>query len=159
MFSDVFQKQISLPEDFASNVLHLRDTTDSVFRSNKGGWQSDRCKRVTHDWAIPVVDAVKEAAGYTGEVTYWFNVNKGEDYNEWHDHDKGDTDELCACLYIQIPEGAGNIEFERNKQIMTITPQAGLVVVFPDDIMHRVLPNQTQTERISMAFNFWKMLK
>ena len=155
----VTQKQIVLPEGFAEKVLHLRDTTDSVRRSNKGGWQSDRCKRETHEWAIGVVDAVKDAAGYVGEVTYWFNVNNGDDYNEWHDHDKGDTDEMCACLYIQVPNGAGNIEFEFKKEILAIKPYAGLVVIFPDDIMHQVLPNSEKCDRISMAFNFWKMLK
>lgn len=154
----LFKKEISLPVGFAEKILNLSETTDSVYRTNKGGWQSDRCKRETHDWAIGVVDAVKEAAGYSGDITYWFNVNSGDDYNEWHDHDRGEDDELCACVYVKVPEGAGNIEFKCEK-VFSIKPYVGLVVIFPDDMMHRVLPNINNDKRISMAFNFWKMVK
>lgn len=155
----VIIKHINSPKDFATNVLALRGVVDSVKRSNKGGWQSDRCNRKTYPWAAEVVDAVKEAAGIDGEITYWYNINTGEDYNEWHDHDKGDTDELCACLYIQVPEGAGVFEYEDKDGGGLVVPTEGLLVIFRDDLMHRVTPNTGAGERVSMAFNFWRMIK
>ena len=147
--------QIELPKDFATNVLALRGVVDCVKRTNVGGWQSDRCNRKTYPWAAEVVDAVKEAAEYEGEVTYWFNINEGDNYNEWHDHWGGEKHHICACLYIQVPEGAGDFEYTGGR----VKPQVGLLVIFPDTLMHRVLPNDGDGTRVSMAFNFWRMIK
>ena len=149
----------TLPETFVNNVLALRGVADCVKRSNKGGWQSDRCNRKTYPWAASVIDEVQSIAGVAGDITYWYNINTGSDYNEWHDHDKGDTDEMCGVLYLQVPENAGYFEYEIKKEIFQIKPYAGLLLLFPDDLMHRVLPNDGDGERVSMAFNFWKMLK
>jgi hypothetical protein len=151
--------ELKLPEGFATNVLALRGIANSVRRSNKGGWQSDRCNHKTYPWAADVIEAVKAAAGVEGEITYWFNINSGCDYNEWHNHDKGDADELCACLYIQVPEHAGGFEYRTKTASEIIEPKKGLLLIFSDDLMHRVLPNRGEGERISMAFNLWKMLK
>jgi hypothetical protein len=151
--------QLTLPENFVDNVLALRGITKSVKRSNKGGWHSERCNQKTYSWAASVIDNVQTVAGITGDITYWYNINTGRDYNEWHHHDRGATDEMCAVLYLQVPENAGYFEYEIKKEIFQIKPYAGLLLLFPDDLMHRVLPNEGDGERVSMAFNFWKMLK
>jgi hypothetical protein len=155
----ILEAKIDLPENFADYVLSLRGVADSVNRSNKGGWQSDRCNRKTYPWASEVVDAVCRIASINSEITYWYNINSGTDYNEWHDHDRGSTDELCGCLYIQVPDGSGDFQYKIGKEIINIKPYSGLLIVFPDDLSHCVLPNTGSGERVSMAFNFWKMLK
>ena len=155
----VIETQINLPKDFAKNVLSLRGVVDSVKRSNKGGWQSDRCNHKTYPWASEVIDSVCSAASIKTEITYWYNINSGDNYNEWHDHDKGSTDELCGCLYIQVPDGSGDFQYKFGKEIISIKPYNGLLIIFPDNLSHCVLPNTGNGERISMAFNFWKMLK
>lgn len=152
--------ELTLPENFIDNVLALRGIAKSVKRSNKGGWHSERCNRKTYPWAAPVIDKVQTVAGVTGEdITYWYNINTGSDYNEWHHHDRGATDEMCGVLYLQVPENAGYFEYEIEKEIFQIKPYAGLLLLFPDDLMHRVLPNEGDGQRVSMAFNFWKMMK
>jgi len=152
--------ELTLPENFIDNVLALRGVSKSVKRSNKGGWHSERCNRKTYPWAAPVIDKVQTVAGVTGEdITYWYNINTGSDYNEWHHHDRGATDEMCGVLYLQVPENAGYFEYEIEKEIFQIKPYAGLLLLFPDDLMHRVLPNEGDGQRVSMAFNFWKMMK
>ena len=150
---------IDIPKDFVDNVLALRGVADCVKRSNVGGWQSDRCNRKTYKWARQVVDDVTSKIKLDGDITYWYNINTGSDYNEWHHHDRGATDEMCAVLYLQVPENAGYFEYEIEKEIFQIKPYAGLLLLFPDDLMHRVLPNEGDGERVSMAFNFWKMVK
>jgi hypothetical protein len=151
--------QIALPESFVNNVLALRGVAKCVKRSNKGGWQSDRCDRKTYSWASSVIDDVQAAAGVTSDITYWYNINSGSDYNEWHHHDRGGADEMCGVLYLQVPENAGCFEYKIKTEMFQIKPYSGLLILFPDDLMHRVLPNDGDGERISMAFNFWKMLK
>ena len=150
---------LNISDDFVSNVLTLRGVVDCVQRSNKGGWQSDRCNRKTYPWAADVVDAVQAEAGISGDITYWYNINQGTDYNEWHDHDRGEGDELCGCLYLQVPENAGDFEYKVKRETFRVKPYPGLLIIFPDDLMHRVLPNEGAGERVSMAFNFWKMIK
>ena len=150
---------IDIPEDFVDNVLALRGVADCVKRSNVGGWQSDRCNRKTYKWARQVVDEVTSKIKLDGEITYWYNINTGNDYNDWHDHDRGEEDALCGCLYLQTPPYCGVIEFKEKDKHEIITPFPGLLIVFPDDLMHRVLPNQGKGERVSMAFNFWRMLR
>ena len=148
---------LNLPEGFVDNVLALRGVAKSVKRSNKGGWHSHRCNRETYPWASEVVDAVQSLSGVTGDITYWYNINTGSDYNDWHDHDRGDTDQMCGVLYLQVPENAGDFEYKIRKETFRVKPYTGLLLLFPDDLMHRVLPNDGVGERVSMAFNFWKI--
>ena len=150
---------IDIPKDFVDNVLALRGVADCVKRSNVGGWQSDRCNRKTYKWAGQVVDEVTSKIKLDGEITYWYNINTGENYNEWHDHDRGEEDALCGVLYLQTPPNCGAIEFKTKHKREIIYPYPGLLIVFPDDLMHRVLPNEGDGDRVSMAFNFWRMLK
>lgn len=151
--------EISITEDFVYNVLRLKGIADCVKRSNVGGWQSERCNRKSFPWAETVVDDVKAKIKFDGELTYWYNINSDENYNEWHDHDRGEEDAICGCLYLQTPPNCGAIEFKTKHEREIIYPYPGLLIVFPDDLMHRVLPNEGEGERVSMAFNFWRMLK
>lgn len=148
---------IKLPDGFADNILALPGTFDGVVKSNRGGWQSELCDRRTFDWAADVYDQVIFAAGKMSG-TYWFNINQRNDYNEWHDHDRGTGGELCGCLYIQPSSAGGIFEYEYEGDIKTITPTPGMLILFPDSINHRVTPSETNEKRISMAFNFWRML-
>jgi len=60
---------------------------------------------------------------------------------------------------LQTPPNCGAIEFKTKHKREIIYPYPGLLIVFPDDLMHRVLPNEGDGDRVSMAFNFWRMLK
>lgn len=159
MISSILLFDIELPERFVDNVLELKGIAECVKRSNIGGWQSERCNRKTYAWAHLVVDAVKEKANIDDEITYWYNINTDNNYNDWHDHDRGSVDALCGCLYLQTPKNCGGIEFKYKNKQKIIYPYPGLLLLFPDDLMHRVLPNNDIGERVSMAFNFWKMIK
>lgn len=155
--SPITTHHIKLPDGFADSILSLPNNFDSVVKSNRGGWQSELCDRKTFDWAASVYDQVIFTAGKMG-ATYWFNINSGNDYNEWHDHDRGTGGEMCGCLYIQTPSKGGTFEYDHNGEIKSITPTPGMLILFPDFIKHRVTPNETNEKRISMAFNFWRML-
>lgn len=162
----IWTTKIDINPEFVPQVIELSKTADSVRKSNRGGWQSDLCSPRTFPWAKYVVDQVIAASNITTDITYWFNVNSKDNYNEWHDHDQGDKDQLCGCLYLQVPDNSGNIEFRSkrprtkpNADCLSIKPEVGLLVLFPDDMFHRVEPNQSDEDRISMAFNFWKMVK
>lgn len=150
----IYTADIDIPTDFCENIIRLRGVVEQVKKSNQGGWQSELIAYKTYAWAHAVLDQVKSIVNQK-ELTYWFNINGPGHYNEWHDHARGTAGEWCACLYIHTPEGSGNIQFKTEEY----KPRPGLLVVFPDTAQHQVLPNTSDQERISLAFNFWKMIK
>ena len=96
--------------------------------------------------------------------TLWLNVNKKGDYNIPHYHS---ASAFSGVLYIQCEHGS-NIEFYHdtlmehypfwtNSQMFAskfqLYPKVGRLIVFPAWIKHSVLPNESNNERISIAFN------
>jgi uncharacterized protein (TIGR02466 family) len=92
------------------------------------------------------------------------NVNKFGDYNAPHYHA---LSALSGVLYIQC-DGGSNIEFTQdtlknhypfwtNSELFAdkfqLYPKQGRLIIFPSWIKHSVLPNESNEERISIAFN------
>jgi len=147
---------IDIDPTLIQNIYGLKDSVLSKKRSNRGGWQSPFYKLGSHDWATPTIDQVMQAANHSLAITYWFNVNGTNHFNDWHDH--GDFGERTSgCLYIQVPSDSGDIEFKHGKHIRSIQPTSGMLILFADNIKHRVLVNKSNDDRITMAFNCWKM--
>ena len=77
--------------------------------------------------------------------------------------------QLVAVYYWQVPEGSGDLvlvapsfagglttTMEGTKGTRTyykVTPKKGLLVLFPSDLVHFVLPNETDSIRASVAAN------
>lgn len=105
----------------------------------------------------------------------WVNVNPQHGFNVPHDH-PGYT--WSGVYYVSLPEKtvpksrSGNIELldprtntaamatdiARSSQYFspkrTLTPQNGMILIFPSYLRHWVYPNDEEEDRISMAFNF-----
>ena len=105
----------------------------------------------------------------------WVNVSPQHGFNVPHDH-PGYT--WSGVYYVSLPEKkdpksrSGNIELldprtntaamatdiARSSQYFspkrTLTPQNGMILIFPSYLRHWVYPNDEETDRISMAFNF-----
>jgi len=129
-------------------------------RSNQGGYQTPFCDEHTHPWMKDTLDLVQTAASKPGHVTYWFNVNGPGHYNAFHDHGDFGT-KMCGCLYLQVPPDSGAIRFQqiRGRQTLDVQPEAGMLILFPDNIRHSVLKNNSDSDRVSIAFNFWRMIR
>ena len=50
---------------------------------------------------------------------------------------------------------SGETSTELNSMVMSLTLEPGQLIVFPSNMFHRVLPNGTNSERISLSFNTW----
>jgi uncharacterized protein (TIGR02466 family) len=101
---------------------------------------------------------------------FWININKKTNANKLHDHPKSI---IVAVYYVKVPDNSGNIilrtpvvSYDKyikpenigryntfNSSTYTYTPKVGDLVIFPAWLQHRVEPNQTNEERISIAFN------
>ncbi|MFT6732301.1 MAG: hypothetical protein ACJAS9_000481 [Polaribacter sp.] len=105
------------------------------------------------------LDNLKESAF---EMVYWANVNEKGSTNAMHTHSKW---HWSGCYYIQ-GTGTGQIALYStpylNQQVsyglpfgqsFTIDTADGLLLIFPSYLMHEVLANPSDRQRINIAFN------
>ena len=158
---------------------HLKDNTEGVTISNRGGWHS---KEILE----PLPDALNELFSnflgfvndYCAQITglnnlmlgnFWVNINQKYDYNRTHDHQNSI---LSAVYYVDAEgEDIGNFVAERDdtaefflgsyKNVsgftgtsFAITPLTGFAFLMPSWMLHSVEQNLTDRDRISIAFNF-----
>ena len=106
----------------------------------------------------------------------WLNINRKGAFNVPHIHDES---VLSGCIYLKVPSNSGSLSIEKNynEQFiysnigkvkkdnpqphitatrMYIAPEEGEVIVFPSHIPHQVDPNESDEDRISIAFNYVK---
>ena len=158
---------------------HLKDNTEGVTISNRGGWHS---KEILE----PLPDALNELFSnflgfvndYCAQITglnnlmlgnFWVNINQKYDYNRTHDHQNS----ILSAVYYVDAEGddIGNFVAERDdtaefflgsyKNVsgftgtsFAITPLTGFAFLMPSWMLHSVEQNLTDRDRISIAFNF-----
>mgnify|MGYP003111647232 FL=1 len=99
----------------------------------------------------------------------WYNINPRGAYNDVHDHVRS---HMSGVFYCHVPEGdAGNIvllhpnQYQWSNYLLGATddkerslyheiqPVEGRFILFPSSVFHRVMPNNTDDDRISFACN------
>ena len=104
---------------------------------------------------------------------FWINENYKNSYNKIHRHQGQDVD-FSGIYYLQVPKKSGNIYFESNdpsremfnifypyierhtdfERHIEFEPKDNNFVIFPSNLNHGVEPNESNSKRISVAFNF-----
>ena len=145
----MLQYNIAVPNNLINQILELKETASADLRSNVLGWQSPQYPNTEKiPWATELVKQCLDIAGIEKPTKHvWFNVNGKGAHHTWHSHGGAS---IVGVLYIQVPKDSGDIEF---KDGTSITPYPGLLLVFPAGLEHRVLANQSNEKRISLAFN------
>lgn len=176
----IFEAQLENVDNKALSEFSrtLRDTTEGVTISNRGGWHSKNLPNNLPTVLIEFLNTVERyAQEFLGQYTgvsdlvlgnLWVNINGPNDYNVEHDH-QGSV--LSGVYYIEVPEGdSGDLHFHRGdtaeyflgryrnagpffKISETVRPETGKLVIFPAWTKHSVGKNNTNSERISIAFN------
>ena len=99
----------------------------------------------------------------------WINVNPKGGYNAPHDHSGAFW---SGCYYVQVPDDTdsdgGSIEFlSPHKPLpsngiikspitgdkLRFRPTPGMALIFPASLVHWVHPNDSEEERVTIAFN------
>jgi uncharacterized protein (TIGR02466 family) len=99
----------------------------------------------------------------------WINVLGRGGLNTPHDHPAW---VWSGCYYVSVPESdmelSGNIEFfDTRTNVRTLTvdgaacfaskfvmkPRAGMLLMFPSYLRHWVYPNESEQDRVTIAFN------
>lgn len=154
---------------------------NGLTNSNLGGWQSDDINYPDSPFFFILSDIEKVCQKICTDVlkikgdfsigNTWININRKGNSNLTHTHPKTI---LSGVYYAKTPENSGEIVFfhpaydmmirdwdERsivsyndiNSLTMKCQVEKGLLYIFPPWIKHYVNPNQSDEERISIAFN------
>lgn len=149
--------------------------------SNIGGWQSNdfyepeteiqELASVTKSY----VSSFANNFSYTDSLkmdNFWININGKHNENGAHDHPNA---LIAAVYYASVPENSGHIQFHNplstydkylnekfiksynmfNSGCYNHYPKENQLIIFPGWLIHSVLPNESNDNRISIAFNFY----
>ena len=158
----------------------LKKESDGRIVSNKGGWQSDE---LAHSKLLSkLVDDIEQKALEIHDKSYqkntgkykvvgiWININNSKAFNTHHVHPDSD---LCGVVYVTTPNDCGNIFFDDPRTVHRMNehknehsldnrysyteikykPEVGKILFFPNWLYHGVEPNNSDKDRISIAFN------
>ena len=100
----------------------------------------------------------------------WVNLLKAGGHHSAHIHPHSI---LSGTLYIEVPNGGGQIRFEDPRlplmmaapvrredaaedlrPFATVTPEPGLLLMWESWLRHEVLPGSAKADRLSISFNF-----
>jgi len=165
-------------ENYCYNIKHK---DNGRVMSNMGGWQSNLITHVEielkelYESIMSRVIAMNYKLGYSDTKpvmqSFWININGKNDYNEIHNHPMSF---YAAVYYVKCSEGQGKIKFchpvtfinnyfmvnnisdynQFNSSMWEVYTNTGRLIVFPSYLNHLVTKNETNSERISIAFNF-----
>ena len=147
--------------------------------SNEGGWQSSLLEQENNIIRSTLLGGIGDyfESNQIFECnislnTLWININGKGHYNKLHHHPLSD---LSGVFWIKASKNSGNLEFtsphdfvqanemscytkkyrDDNKIFSSyyFNPSAGRVMIFPSFLLHHVLPNNSNEDRISVSFN------
>lgn len=171
----------TLNKPIRDNFDQLAKAMKNAPRSTVDGWQSDT-KLHLH----PTFRSIAEMIGRNGAACaqtvgfdrdhfdlvlaeMWINKTVSGQYHRTHTHPNRF---LSGVYYVQVPDGAGAIEFtdpiaarvntapplktssDFYPQSIKVEPKEGMIVLFPAWLAHSVGPTHGETPRLSVSFNF-----
>jgi hypothetical protein len=151
---DTIQKlEFAFPKDFVENVYKLQQSRVNQQRTNRLGWQSPQYKDTSEiPWAK---DIIRLISGGRPVDMFWFNISPPKAFHTWHAHGKEKLLQT-GVFYLKTPLNCGNIEFRHQGDVFQIEPHSGLLLLFPPDLEHRVCENNSDEDRITLAFDIRK---
>lgn len=171
---------VALNRALKAEIAVRRAVEPGAEHSNIGGWHSDRDfferpEPAHRALALDLLRIMAEATRtFDPDADYtklrlipegWINVNPPGAMNAPHAH-RGWY--WSGSYYVDVPDGAGGIEFLKPFAPLPGTggiggplvddrahyePKAGQVLLFPASLDHWVYPNASKQDRISIAFN------
>ena len=159
-----------------------RKDPQGVSNSNWGGWQSSPIIHQSTNIVSSTINSLLGKYLSKNAITsldkeiiidnMWININKKGSSNVPHLHPASDW---SGVMWIQVPSKSGKIWFDSphsfqgyneinnyneriKKEFSTyldyyFTPKEGQFLLFPSYLYHRVKPNESREDRISVSFN------
>jgi hypothetical protein len=86
-------------------------------------------------------------------VGFWFNEMGPGHRTLAHSHDE-DDELVSGVYYVRVPDDSGELILRQGAAVTRITPQEGMMVLFPPHVVHEVSANQSGATRLSIGMNF-----
>lgn len=178
LFTTYLKEMDKINKELIRKGKKLQKENKGRIVSNEGGFQSNPIER---DDVIKIFydkihkDVLEYIKLYNlkdnlnlGFSKPWININPPGSFNWSHHHDGV----FSFVYYIDVPKNSGDILFESphkfsflkyafdvftslNSLTHTITPEKNMLLMFPGELWHRVMPNKSKQSRISMSFNLY----
>jgi len=84
---------------------------------------------------------------------HWFNLMGPGHRTSLHTHEE-DDELLSAVYYVTAPERSGDLVLEDPPFTIRLRPSPGMMALFPPHLPHAVERNESEQDRLSVAFNF-----
>jgi len=153
-----------LVDELYKGAYKLKEVyTDTPQRSNQGGYQTPAFEwKEFHPQGIEYIDKVVGDMFKFKVESWWYNINGQGHWNVPHIHAGSD---LALVLYVTDSDGLLNLmsphpmrllddqEYGGEGDHMRVTANKGDIVIFPSDLVHYVMPNQKEEDRISISMN------
>ena len=141
-----------------------KEKYNSVTKSNRGGYQSPDIIGINDSLFYPLISRINNEIQnhYKNPNRYikdmWLNISSTTNYNSIHTHARTYSEmyHISGVLYIQTPQNSGNFTIYNPLRIddqLTFTPIPGQLLLFNKVLPHSVSSNNSQDDRISIAFN------
>jgi uncharacterized protein (TIGR02466 family) len=179
-YSFIDEEILNLPVDEIEEwCYYVKDNDKGKVLSNVGGWQSNNLDIHIPELKPLVSNILRKSEEIITQYSIpgkfyinpiWININGKKDFNMYHDHPRSI---LSGVFYIKTPKNCGDLvminpmvqhqyyieptsikEFnEFNSFAWPVTAETNKLVIFPSWIPHYTMPNLSDEDRISIAFN------
>lgn len=172
----------SMNSKLEKQAVEMSTKDKGLILSNVKGWHSDVDLQMNPDYK-DIIDFIKassievcKARGLKDSYfpfikAAWFNINKKGAFNRKHTHP---WCMFSGVYYVKTPENCGDLIIDDPRAVevhnplpdvdktklpiffkpaVSIKPVAGRLYIFPSYVPHSVDPNESDEDRISIAFN------
>ena len=153
-----------IPNQITKKYLTLASTNKKVLDQSKYKNLKKEIMKEFYYYAHGVLNYKNNKFKMT---TSWFTKTNRNQESIHHNHNNC---MFSGVLYLKINDNSGGINFNNyenfrfqllatkydmlNARDYTIKPQTGTILFFPSEMHHRILQNESNEERVSLAFNF-----
>ena len=147
-----------LIDELYRGAYRFKESHPSENKSNEGGYQTP-----TFNWEDFHPQGIEYINKVVGDIfefkvkEWWYNINGQGHWNTPHSHT---GDDFALILYLTDSDGLLHLlspfpqrRFERSADHVNVDAKKGDIIMFPSDLLHYVIPNPKEDDRISISMN------
>ena len=151
-----------LVDELYKGAYKFKEKCSTATRSNIDGYQTPTLDwKEFHPRGIKYIEKViHECDSQLFEsfkiVNWWFNINGKGHWNHPHTHPNCD---FALVLYLTDSDGLLQLmspfpqrKFDKGSHV-SVDAKKGDIIMFPSDLLHYVIPNPKEDDRISISMN------
>ena len=145
-----------LVDELYQGAYQFKENHKSTNVSNKGGYHTPAFDwEMFHPQGIEYIDKVVSDIFKFKVESWWYNINGKGHWNTPHTHPNSD---FALVLYLTDTDNLLTLvnphaQRKMSKQNSSPKTKKGDIIIFPSDLLHYVMPNQRDTDRISISMN------